>query len=88
MQLNDDEVPNKMKHPEIDRSSKPNIHSTTVNTIQRDFSAEYGSTPPGLTGLRNLGNTCYMNSIIQCLLNIEQLGSYLKSGHFLNYLNR
>ena len=33
----------------------------------------------GLTGLKNLGNTCYMNSIIQCLSNTEPLKKELLS---------
>ena len=30
----------------------------------------------GLTGLDNLGNTCYLNSIIQCLANTRQLRDF------------
>ncbi|EGR31392.1 ubiquitin specific peptidase 8, putative [Ichthyophthirius multifiliis] len=41
----------------------------------------------GLTGLLNLTNTCFLNSAIQCLSNIEKLTFYMISNQFIKDLN-
>ena len=42
---------------------------------------------PGLTGLENLGNTCYMNSALQCLIHTDLLKDYFISGDYMNDIN-
>lgn len=47
-------------------------------------------TPPvnGIVGLRNLGNTCYMNSVVQCLSHCQVLREPFLSGEFEQDINR
>uniref|UniRef100_A0A6Q2Y5E1 Ubiquitin carboxyl-terminal hydrolase 32 n=1 Tax=Esox lucius TaxID=8010 RepID=A0A6Q2Y5E1_ESOLU len=45
-------------------------------------------TEKGATGLSNLGNTCFMNSSIQCVSNTKPLSDYFISGRHLYELNR
>ena len=42
----------------------------------------------GLCGLVNFGNTCYMNSAIQCLASVDSLRDYFLSKNFVEDLNK
>ncbi|XP_076439323.1 ubiquitin carboxyl-terminal hydrolase 8-like [Babylonia areolata] len=85
--------------PVYDRGSKPSISSPAPEATsakqpmrqlarRRDLNPVYGNVGPAMTGLRNLGNTCYMNSTVQCLNNTTPLVSYLLNDSYLNDINR
>ena len=46
-----------------------------------------GNASKGRVGLHNLGNTCYMNSSLQCLSNTEMLTKYFLSGDYSKEIN-
>ncbi|XP_014219736.1 ubiquitin carboxyl-terminal hydrolase 8-like [Copidosoma floridanum] len=80
--------------PEIDRSSKPRLESAkkkyfvlaTKDRMHNLNAVDSSSYHPGITGLKNLGNSCYMNSIIQCLSNTEYLANYFNENAYTDDL--
>ena len=42
----------------------------------------------GLVGLCNIGNTCFMNTSLQCLSNCYELTSYFLNDHFKPHINK
>jgi ubiquitin C-terminal hydrolase len=66
---------------EMDLDSKSDKDSMSGHAVQISGRKRLAS------GLSNLGNTCFMNSTLQCLSNTEELRRYFLSGDYLKDLN-
>ncbi|CAH6787932.1 ubiquitin carboxyl-terminal hydrolase 8 [Phodopus roborovskii] len=75
--------------PTVNRENKPKAEISRLSASQiRNLNPVFGGSGPALTGLRNLGNTCYMNSILQCLCNAPHLADYFNRNCYQDDINR
>ncbi|XP_039888369.1 ubiquitin carboxyl-terminal hydrolase 2-like [Simochromis diagramma] len=75
--------------PEMRRRSHPLSRSVLVSTFMGlIINQAKNKSLQGLVGLKNLGNTCFMNSILQCLSNTLELRDYcLRNCHITDLNN-
>ncbi|CAG5981457.1 unnamed protein product [Menidia menidia] len=68
------------------QASHPKFGS--YNSYSSSYNYRESQSQPGMCGLSNLGNTCFMNSALQCLSNASPLTEYFLNDQYEAEINR
>lgn len=91
------DVPPVVKRPVLPHQPPPlppkptdinNFSEYRMGPVSENSFSQIGHGAIGGTGLKNLGNTCYMNSIIQCLSGTIPFARYFISGLYKQHINK